>query len=107
MKSKVKIKDGSTSSFNDMRDPGNVGRRSIAFRICHYGFEEISKLFCAKYPSLYNSIPTSEEELYSLCDVMKVILMLLRKLVDTTPDIIQTCIRKISSVKDDGDTGFK
>lgn len=70
------------------------------------GYEEISKLFFEKYSLLYNSVPTSEEELSNIRKIMDNTIVPCEQ-VYVTPDIIKTCIGKLKSGKDDGDHGLK
>ena len=68
------------------------------------GAKDISKLFLEKYRSLYNSVPTDENELNSLRDVID---SNITEQIYITPDIIRICICKLKAGKDDGDIGFK
>ena len=68
------------------------------------GAKDISKLFLEKYRSLYNSVPTDENELNSLRDVID---SNITEQIYITPDIIRICIGKLKAGKDDGDIGFK
>ena len=68
------------------------------------GAKDISKLFLEKYRSLYNSVPTDENELNSLHDVID---SNINEQIYITPDIIRICIGKLKAGKDDGDIGFK
>ena len=61
-------------------------------------------MFLEKYRSLYNSVPTDENELNSLRDV---IYSNITEQIYITPDIIRICIGKLKAGKDDGDIGFK
>ena len=69
------------------------------------GSVEISKLFFEKYRSLYNSVPTSVDELSSLSDVMNRNIYVFEK-GTITSEIVKTCISKHNSGKDDCDIGF-
>ena len=68
------------------------------------GAKDIYKLFLEKYRSLYNSVPTDENELNSLRDVID---CNITEQIYITPDIIRICIGKLKAGKDDGDIGFK
>ena len=68
------------------------------------GAKDISKLFLEKYRSLYNSVPTDENELNSLRDVID---SNITEKIYIAPDIIIICIGKLKAGKDDGDIGFK
>ena len=68
------------------------------------GAKAISKLFLEKYRSLYNSVPTDENELNSLRDVID---SNITEQIYITPDIIRICIGKLTAGKDVGDIGFK
>ena len=61
-------------------------------------------MFLEKYRSLYNSVPTDENELNSLRDVID---SNITEQIYITPDIIKICIGKFKAGKDDGDIGFK
>ena len=61
-------------------------------------------MFLEKYRSLYNSVPTDENELNSLRDVID---SNITEQIYITPDIIRICISKLKAGKDDGDIGFK
>ena len=63
----------------------------------------ISKLFLEKYRSLYNSVPTDENELNSLRDVID---SNITEQIYITPDIIRICIGKLKAGKDDGNIVF-
>ena len=60
--------------------------------------------YTEKYRSLYNSVPTDENELNSLRDVID---SNNTEQIYITPDIIRICIGKLKAGKDDGDIGFK
>ena len=68
------------------------------------GAKDVSKLFIEKYSSLYNSVPTDENEFNSLRDVID---SNITEQIYITPDIIGICIGKLNAGKDDGDIGFK
>ena len=68
------------------------------------GAKVISKLFLEKYRSLYNSVPTDENELNSLRDVID---SNITEQIYITLDIIRICIGKLKASKNDGDIGFK
>ena len=68
------------------------------------GAKDICKLFPEKYRSLYNSIPTDENELNSLRDVID---SNITEQIYITPDIIKIGIGKLKAGKDDGDICFK
>ena len=61
-------------------------------------------MFLEKYRSLYNSVPTDENELNSLRDVID---SNITEQIYITPDIIRICIGKLKTGKDDNDIGFK
>ena len=92
------------------------------------GSTEITKLFYNKYRSLYSSIPTDDNELREIHDVINSRLststhttvtpcslnsylyvhwILDFKYIYKTPDIIKQCKHKLKPGKDDGDLGFK
>ena len=70
------------------------------------GSTEITKLFYKNYRSLYSSVPTDENELPEIHDIIN---SRLSTSIHTTvtPDIIKQCIHKLKPGKDDGDFGFK
>ena len=70
------------------------------------GSVEFSKLFFEKYRSLYNSVPTSVDELSSLRDVMNRTINVFVK-GTLTSEIVKMYIGKLNSGKDDDDIGFK
>ena len=61
-------------------------------------------MFLEKYSSLYNSVPTDENKLKFLRDVID---SNITEQIYITPDIIRICIGKLKAGKDDGDIGFK
>ena len=70
------------------------------------GSTEITKLFYNKYRSLYSSVPTDDNELREIHDVINSGLPTSTR-TTVTPDIIKQCIHKLKPGKDDGDLGFK
>ena len=68
------------------------------------GAKDISKLFLEKYRSLYNTVPTDENELKSLRDVID---SNITEQIYIILDIIRIYIGKLKAGKDDGDIGFK
>ena len=70
------------------------------------GSTEITKLFYNKYRSLYSSVPTDDNELCEIHDVINSRLSTSTH-ITVTPDIIKQCIHKLKPGKDDGDLGFK
>ena len=69
------------------------------------GSTEITKLFYNKYRSLYSSVPTDDNELREIHDVINSRLSTSTH-TTVTPDIIKQCIHKLKPRKDDGDLGF-
>ena len=67
---------------------------------------EITKLFYNKYRSLYSSVPTDDNELREIHDIINSRLPTSTH-TTVTPDIIKQCIHKLKPGKDDGDLGFK
>ena len=70
------------------------------------GSTEITKLFYNKYHLLYSSVPTDNNELREIHDVINSRLSTSTH-TTVTPVIIKQCIHKIKPGKDDGDLGFK
>ena len=70
------------------------------------GSTEITKLFYNKYRSLYSSVPTDDNELHEIHDVINSRLSISTH-TTVTQDIIKQCIHKLKPGKDDGDLGFK
>ena len=68
------------------------------------GAKYISKLLLEKYRSLYNSVPTVENELESLRDVIDSNITVQ---IYITGDSFRMCIGKFKAGKDDGDIGLK
>ena len=64
------------------------------------------KLLYNKYRSLYSSVPTDDNELREIHDVIDSRLST-STYITATPDIIKQCIYKPKPGKDDGDLGFK
>ena len=65
------------------------------------GAKDISKLFLEKYRSLYNSVPTDENEL----NVLRVVIdSNITEQIYITPDIMR--VGRLKAAKDDGDIGF-
>ena len=70
------------------------------------GSTEITQLFYNKYRLLYSSVPTDDNELRDIHDVINSRLSTSTH-TTVTPDIIKQCIHKLKPGKDDGDLGFK
>ena len=70
------------------------------------GSTEITKLFYNKYRSLYSSVPTDDNELREIHDVINSRLSTSTH-TTVTPYIIKQCIHKLKPGKDDRDLGFK
>ena len=68
------------------------------------GSTEITKLFYNKYRSLYSSVPTDDNELREIHDVINSRLSTYTHKT-VTPAIIKQCIHKLKPGKDNGD-GF-
>ena len=64
----------------------------------------VLKIYLKKYRSLYNSVPTDENELNSLRDVID---SNITEQIYITPDIIRICTGKLKAGKDDDDISFK
>ena len=68
------------------------------------GAKDISKLFLEKYRSLFNSVPTDENELNSLRDVIG---SSITEQIYITPYITRICISKLTAGKYDSHISFK
>ena len=70
------------------------------------GSTEIKKLFYNKYRSLYISVPTDDNELREIHDVINSRLYTSNH-ITVIPVIIKQCIHKLKPGKDEGDLGYK
>ena len=68
---------------------------------------EIAELLGEKYKYLYNSVPTTESELYEINSTIKNHIINVDVNVAITPHIIETCSKRLKRGKDDGNHGFK
>ena len=66
---------------------------------------KLQKLFYNKYRSLHSSVPTDDNELREIHDVINSRLSTFTH-ITVTPHIIKQCIHKIKPGKDGGDLGF-
>ena len=68
---------------------------------------EIAELLAEKYKYLYNSVPTTESELYEINSTIKNHITNVDENVAITPHIIETCTKRLKRGKDDRNHGFK
>ena len=68
---------------------------------------EIAELLAEKYKYLYNSVPTTESEMYEINSTIKNHITNVDVDVAITSYNIETCTKRLKRGKDDGNHGFK
>ena len=73
-----------------------------------HGDKNVMELLLTKYKTLYNSVPTSDDELQHLnCIIDNGISDFKEQGMFSTPDLIHKSILQLKKCKDDGNVGFK
>ena len=73
-----------------------------------HGDKNVMELLLTKYKTLYNSVPTSDDELHHLnCIIDSGISDFKERGMFSTPDLIHKSILQLKKSKDDGNVGFK
>ena len=93
----------------DLKLCGHVTwKSSLCVKEVSYNLEpKIAELLAEKYNYLYNSVLTTESEVYEKNSTIKNHITNVDLDVAITPHIIETCTKRLKRGKDDGNHGLK
>ena len=98
----------STSFWKELKKISPANKVTTNVMDNTHGDKNVMELLLTKYKTLYNSVPTSDDQLQHLnCIIENGISDFKEQGMFSTPDLIHKSILQLKKSKDDGNVGFK